>query len=133
MNDDLIKRLRDAAGGGQSSGGPRCIYTAAASALEAAKRENDRLRRQVEAAEALHGCCLDCYQPTGECNCCRADMMEAASFSAGYEAAEASAKRENGILRAMIRVNAMRDHGMSHAEIDAAIAAALATDQKGGE
>jgi hypothetical protein len=43
-----------------------------ADALEAAKRENERLRRQVEAAEALHGCCLDCYQPTCECNCCRA-------------------------------------------------------------
>lgn len=42
-------------------------------------------------------------------------------------------ERENGRLRSMIRVNAMRDHGMSHAEINAAIVAALATDQKGVE
>ncbi|MBD9529022.1 hypothetical protein [Paracoccus sp. PAR01] len=80
MSDDLIRKCRE----GQpclltekcrvmdaKSG---CMCAEIADALEAAKRENDRLRRLVEAAEALHGCCLDCYQPTGECNCCRAAL-----------------------------------------------------------
>lgn len=38
-------------------------------------------------------------------------------------------RAENGALRTMIRVNAMRDHGMTHAEVDAAMRAALSDTQ----